>query len=474
MHSYWHNFAPRKRSPLYVAMYTRGIANGARKKILGFDYHFKLYFFNGEIPGREWEFQKKRRMVLKRLKEDNFFILKAMKLHYRFYENYCLKLWNKIADLKIKKLSNNKLAKQFGKYAYSLSEFWSFGMIPLFVEEDLTREIEKICQRKLPDGEAGQALQVFLTPKKEGVVGKEYHSLLRVAAIKNDKQRRAAILRHCENFGWMANQLYTHTFYPFSYYEKRLKKLFKQNHRILLINYERTLAARLSDFKFWLEKINPSPREKIIIESLNEAIYYRSWRQEKAYESGIVVVNFFEEIAKRLKISMEDFVYCLPDEIIASLRMEKKMDRDKIFARKKGFVYLPTKNGRIITGRQVKSWEYKLKNIMVGGCTEIYGTTAYPGNVRGQVKVVRTAEDLKNIRKGNILVAPSTTPLYVPVLNKVSAIVTEEGGVLSHASVISRELRIPCVIGAKIATQVLKDGDLVEVDANNGVVRKIK
>ena len=59
------------------------------------------------------------------------------------------------------------------------------------------------------------------------------------------------------------------------------------------------------------------------------------------------------------------------------------------------------------------------------------------------------------------------------ILRKYKAIVTDEGGVLSHASIISRELKIPCVIGTKIATRVFKNGDLVEVDANKGIVRKI-
>lgn len=76
--------------------------------------------------------------------------------------------------------------------------------------------------------------------------------------------------------------------------------------------------------------------------------------------------------------------------------------------------------------------------------------------------------------KNNILVCRSTTPDYLPLIHKSSAIVTDEGGVLSHASIISRELRKPCVIGTKIATQVLKDGDEVEVDADKGIVNIIK
>ena len=67
-----------------------------------------------------------------------------------------------------------------------------------------------------------------------------------------------------------------------------------------------------------------------------------------------------------------------------------------------------------------------------------------------------------------------TTPDFVPAMKKAAAIVTEQGGITSHAAIVSRELGVPCVIGTKIATRVLKDGDLVEVDANKGIVRKVE
>ena len=76
-------------------------------------------------------------------------------------------------------------------------------------------------------------------------------------------------------------------------------------------------------------------------------------------------------------------------------------------------------------------------------------------------------------KTGNILVFNTTRPNYLPAMHRAVAIVTNEGELLSHAAIVSRELKIPCIIGTKIATQVLKDGDLVEVDAERGVVRRL-
>ena len=74
---------------------------------------------------------------------------------------------------------------------------------------------------------------------------------------------------------------------------------------------------------------------------------------------------------------------------------------------------------------------------------------------------------------GDVLITSMTTPDFVPLMQKACAIVTDIGGLLCHAVIMSRELGKPCVIGTKIATQVFKDGDMVEVDADKGVVRRI-
>jgi pyruvate,water dikinase len=88
--------------------------------------------------------------------------------------------------------------------------------------------------------------------------------------------------------------------------------------------------------------------------------------------------------------------------------------------------------------------------------------------------------DLLEVRKiipkmnqGDILVAQTTSPEYMALCKLAGAIVTDQGGMLSHAAIVSRELGIPCIVGTKTATKIFKDGDMLEVDANFGVVKKI-
>ncbi len=105
---------------------------------------------------------------------------------------------------------------------------------------------------------------------------------------------------------------------------------------------------------------------------------------------------------------------------------------------------------------------------------EIKGTAAFKGKVSGIVRVIHDPSDAKNFKDGDILVTGMTRPEYLPLMQKAAAFVTDTGGVLSHAAIVARELKKPCIIGTKIATRVFKDGDLVEVDAETGIVRILK
>lgn len=105
--------------------------------------------------------------------------------------------------------------------------------------------------------------------------------------------------------------------------------------------------------------------------------------------------------------------------------------------------------------------------------SEVKGSIGYKGVARGPARIIKKYADLELVQEGEILVANLTEPSYMVAMQKVAAFVTDEGGIMSHAAIVAREMKKPCVIGTKIATQVFKTGDMVEVDAEKGVVRKV-
>jgi len=104
---------------------------------------------------------------------------------------------------------------------------------------------------------------------------------------------------------------------------------------------------------------------------------------------------------------------------------------------------------------------------------EIKGLGIGKSKARGRVRVMRRISQLGTITQGDIMVTDDTNPIFLPVMMKVKAIVTNHGGLTSHAATLAREFKIPAVIGTKVATKVLKTGDRVEVNTKTGVVRKL-
>ncbi len=98
------------------------------------------------------------------------------------------------------------------------------------------------------------------------------------------------------------------------------------------------------------------------------------------------------------------------------------------------------------------------------------GLAASPGVVSGPVKILAGPHELAKVEKGDVLVATMTSPDYVPAIERAVAVVTDEGGMTSHASIVSREMGIPCVVGTEEATKKLTDGQVVTVDGSSGIV----
>lgn len=200
-----------------------------------------------------------------------------------------------------------------------------------------------------------------------------------------------------------------------------------------------------------------------------------------AWTKGAYYVQpFLKEIGSRLGIDTQDVVYLLPNEVHDALNGTTQRIPE-IKQRQRGYLAMIANGAfKLLLGNDAQRMirREKLTSKAVSRDT-ITGMPATPGIVRGRVKIIHShqtsqADEVKKMRRGDILVAGSTKPQLIEACRKASAIVTDEGGMLSHAAIISRELGIPCVVGTKIGTSVFKDGDYIEVDANAGNIKKLR
>ena len=218
------------------------------------------------------------------------------------------------------------------------------------------------------------------------------------------------------------------------------------------------------------------PGLKEIITLAKEYVFLRTWRTDTIYRAGVKVKNLMNRIKEILHISDNDLLYLTYIEIINSLNSGKLVvTKEEIAQRKQDFITLHWKGTEhIITDPSIIT--YLTQNILPKekATHEITGNAVYPGIVTGKAVVVFQQEDVAKVKKGDILVAVMTFPHFIAAMEKASAFVTDEGGILCHAAIIAREMKKPCVIATKNATKHITSGDTIQVNGTTGVVKILK
>jgi phosphoenolpyruvate synthase/pyruvate phosphate dikinase len=199
-----------------------------------------------------------------------------------------------------------------------------------------------------------------------------------------------------------------------------------------------------------------------------------------------ILFRFTELIAKQNEINGDLIKSYSLDEIQLLLETGQKVDDSILLERQKSYVIF-TQGGAIqeITGEDEEVILERFKEPDFSKVTEIKGTIANNGKVIGKVNVVAARWDIKyedwlkelysiKFNDGDILLTETTSPDFVPLMKKASGIIADQGGMNSHAAIMSRELGVPCLVGTYYATRVLKTGDLIELDANMGIVKIIE
>jgi len=196
-----------------------------------------------------------------------------------------------------------------------------------------------------------------------------------------------------------------------------------------------------------------------------------------AETSGLLAYAFRPELRKAehiLGMDFGDILWLHIDEILRGLDDPHTFVIPDIEERKRGVGIISRGDDVVIlTGDALNT---ALKDVLPKreGSLPLRGMPASPGHATGVVKLVLQPKDVYKVQKGDILVANETSPDFFPAMQKAAAIVTDLGGLTTHAAIVSRELGIPCVVGTLYGTIALEDGDHVFVDADVGIVDLVK
>lgn len=290
---------------------------------------------------------------------------------------------------------------------------------------------------------------------------------------KNEIDLRQFIKKHQLKFFWIHNNYVNDNILNDGYFSDRAKKFLKDDNIEKKMNQIVSVEKNRERKSLLIKEMGIDGLTARMIFLTDQLNYLQDERKRSTFWATHYFSLILAEAAERINYPVESVKYSVPSEF--ELLLEGKISLAELKNRFKDCIVLWNKNEyEIITDFK------KIKILDSIACSEekkgvaIKGLAAFIGKVIGPVKILESSRDIKKIQEGDIIVAVMTRPDYAPAMKKAAAFVTDEGGITCHAAIIAREMKKPCIIGTKIATKVLKDGDLVEVDAERGIVKILK
>lgn len=418
------------------------------------------------------------------------------------FHKKCLEL----DKINLTKLTNNELKNLYEDFFRTYFGWTSMSSVidgfALGSDQFIETELKKfLSSQKIATGQ-GIFFSTLTAPTNQSFINEAEISLLKVALkiYQNQKLRKIfiannvnsiykkinhfpveyqALRKHQHNFFWGKNNYVDSNILSISFFIKEIKQLLKNNIDVSAqIKRIETVPIKNKIDKQKLIKKLKLPKFLLNLIEISETFtYWQDERKKYTFLATYYGSTFLAEIGRRFDYPLVEMKYLFFSEIITLFTGQGHyVSRQEAQQRRKfSFHYDHRQAYEIITGAAAREVSKAIFKVGVKkSINDFRGLSASSGKVRGIVKIVTSAHEINKVNRGDILVAVMTRPDYIVGMKKAAAIITNEGGVTCHAAIVARELGIPCVIGTKIATEVLSDGDLVDVNGNHGVVTIIK
>ncbi len=435
----------------------------------------------------------KKPLVFNRHKQDYYQHLADLKKYYR-----------KIRREGLIKLSNNDLVSLYSDFFNSYTQFISWSAFCEAVAAALQPLIDKIvsgCLKKYPQ----DVSQSLLAPSWLSFLKKQELAELKIALkiarsnkLKKLFQRNIKPISDClrasqnkpaqdileslyalqRNFYWVQNNYIQAKHLNLNFFIKQIKvALGRYSFNAWKIKKEiKTIKKNTRQKKAVLHTIKLVRQDKFYVGLLDTVGFLQDTRKKAFIESIQYFDYLFFEISRRTKLKTHILKFLSPQELNLVFDIKKHNKIKSLASKRQKKSAVIFKEGKIIIEMnsqklsKIKNWlSPKLKTVK-----QLEGTPASVGpKIEGVCRILYSASEVNKIKKGNILVTGNTTPDYLPAMRKAAAILTEKGGLTSHAAIISRELNVPCIVGIPDLLNAIKDRDKVGVDASRGIVRII-
>ncbi len=356
--------------------------------------------------------------------------------------------------------SKTEFISMLEKYQQLLINFW----LPTIPAEIGNYGAETVLKSKLKrfvvkDTKIAKVLQILTTPEQLTYNQKEEVELAKATSLE----------RHQQKYYFLQNN--------YSGSKVLDVKLFQQRKKKLVPNIQEMLRTQLAELKKQKQQLITQYKLDAEIQNIMQTVWQNAlWQDERKFyslQSFHVKTVLLERIGELLGISFENLRMYLFGEITKLLQTGQEQTVETSC----GFSF-PNPFARLSQTESSEAWKnfanQKSSNSLVKKLSGLVACKGKNLKVTQQVTIVFNPHTITEFPEGNILVAPMTSPDYVFLMRQASAVITDTGGLTSHAAILCREMNKPCIVGTKFATQLFKDGDLLEVDVNKGVIKLIK
>lgn len=449
--------------PLYLV--TAAESGHTMKKYLGFDYSSFLFYFKNNYAEGSYaggDFEKLWPKIKTRVLKDPGSILKLKKRYDQVFNRH-LPWMAKIREEKLNGLSEAQLIKEVRSAGQCLIDSINLGHVIEIISFGLEKELTKTLAVKIPPEDFNKIFVELTYSTNSSFINEEEIELRKIKS-------KQALVSHSRKYYWLRTNYTGSLPADQAYFLKRIKKL-------------TSLPKTLQKIKrsAMTIKLLKSPEIRQLSKFIQQLSLWQDRRKINIFKAIYHVEIVADELSRRTGIGVKELQYLSAYEFIRLAGLKEIIKLQKVLAERRGGVFywidVQGKREILASGSLFEKLEknyHSLRSWNASVPLNIQGTIANPGKALGRVVICRSLKDISKVKQGDVLVISMTRPEFITAIKKASAIVTDEGGITCHAAIVSRELGIPCIIGVKIATKVLKDGDHVEVNANHGMVKILK
>lgn len=433
-----------------------------------------LYYQNNKLwsytPNDEWE--KIISNIADQYKDPNSSsnpnIIEKSYWYYNRKETLLIKFLKDSRKLDLQKMNNSEIYNLlFNWYQITLNQIYFINLAP--VELGLQRAISELGAEKYLTSEE---ISILYSLDNNTVVIQEEYAFLKSILNANDDNIERKINQHLKKYDYVT----------IGYGSKPIDRsiLYRRYENIKKLD-KNQIEKRIKDIENYPDYIK-AKKEKILrkldnpklaeLFDLAAKLGFMRDRKKALLGKSVQYRNLIlDEVSRRYNFENEELKWYIMDDFYNLLILNEKLANKEIEHRKEG-IYIS--NISIMSSGEEAREEYfenfKQEKEDASVLKKRKGICASSGVVRGKARICLTFEESNNLEKDEILITYGTDFDFMNAIVKSSGIITEEGGILSHASVISRELHKPCIIAFKGITKLIKDGDLIELNAEKGTV----